>query len=90
MVVGVPDETWGEVSPPSSARSPVSPRRPRRNCGRTAGSGWRPFKTPLHWVFVDAFPTTPSGKIQKYKLRESLTARPPPADHPPQLTATLS
>ena len=31
------------------------------------------FKTPRHWVFVDAFPVTPSGKIQKYKLRETLT-----------------
>jgi acyl-coenzyme A synthetase/AMP-(fatty) acid ligase len=24
-------------------------------------------------VFVDAFPMTPSGKIQKFKLRESFT-----------------
>ncbi len=23
-----------------------------------------------HWVFADAFPMTPSGKIQKYKLQE--------------------
>jgi acyl-coenzyme A synthetase/AMP-(fatty) acid ligase len=28
----------------------------------------------VHWVFVDAFPMTPSGKIQKFKLRESFTA----------------
>ena len=32
-----------------------------------------PYKTPLHWVFVDAFPMTPSGKIQKFKLRASFT-----------------
>ena len=32
-----------------------------------------PYKTPVHWVFVDAFPMTPSGKIQKFKLRESFT-----------------
>jgi len=37
-----------------------------------------PYKTPQHWVFVDAFPMTPSGKIQKYKLRESFTANPSP------------
>ena len=37
-----------------------------------------PYKTPRHWVFVDAFPMTPSGKIQKYKLRESFTAKPAP------------
>jgi acyl-coenzyme A synthetase/AMP-(fatty) acid ligase len=26
----------------------------------------------VRWEFVDAFPLTPSGKIQKFKLRESL------------------
>ena len=31
--------------PPMYARSPASPHRPRRSCGRTAGSGWR-YKTP--------------------------------------------
>jgi len=37
-----------------------------------------PYKTPLHWVFVDAFPMTPSGKIQKLRLRESFTANQTP------------
>ena len=32
-----------------------------------------PYKTPAHWVFLDAYPMTASGKIQKYKLRESFT-----------------
>jgi acyl-CoA synthetase (AMP-forming)/AMP-acid ligase II len=27
-------------------------------------------KTPRHWVFTDAFPLTPSGKVQKFVLRE--------------------
>jgi len=31
----------------------------------------------VHWVFLDAFPMTPSGKIQKYKLRESLAQHQP-------------
>lgn len=26
-------------------------------------------KAPRHWVFVDAFPLTPSGKVQKFVLR---------------------
>jgi fatty-acyl-CoA synthase len=29
-----------------------------------------PFKTPFHWVFVEGFPMTPSGKIQKFRLKE--------------------
>jgi fatty-acyl-CoA synthase len=28
------------------------------------------FKTPRYWKFVDCFPTTVTGKIQKYKIRQ--------------------
>jgi fatty-acyl-CoA synthase len=28
------------------------------------------FKTPRHWKFVDSFPITVTGKIQKFKIRE--------------------
>jgi fatty-acyl-CoA synthase len=28
------------------------------------------FKTPRYWKFVDNFPTTVTGKIQKFKIRE--------------------
>jgi fatty-acyl-CoA synthase len=38
------------------------------------------FKTPRTWVVVDQFPTTASGKIQKYVLRERLTAGGYPSD----------
>lgn len=40
-----------------------------------------PHKTPKHWVFVEQFPTTASGKIQKFVLRDQFTAgaRPTPA-----------
>lgn len=32
------------------------------------------FKIPRHWKFVDSFPMTVTGKIQKYKMREISTA----------------
>jgi fatty-acyl-CoA synthase len=38
------------------------------------------FKIPRHIVFVDDFPMTSSGKIQKVKLREEALRRWPPAD----------
>ena len=47
------------------------------------------FKIPRHVVFVDEFPMTSSGKIQKVKLRErgaagvALVATPHLADEPP-------
>ena len=28
------------------------------------------YKTPVHWIEVEAFPLTGSGKIQKFVLRE--------------------
>ena len=32
------------------------------------------FKVPRTWVFVDAFPLTGSGKVQKFVLREQYLA----------------
>ena len=37
------------------------------------------FKIPRHVIFVDDFPMTSSGKIQKVKLREEALRRLPPA-----------
>ncbi len=77
VVIGVPDETWGEVVAayvrPVSGQPRPAPEELRAHCRERLA----PYKTPLHWVFVDAFPTTPSGKIQKFKLRESFTADQP-------------
>jgi fatty-acyl-CoA synthase len=28
------------------------------------------FKIPTYWKFVDEFPTTVTGKVQKFKMRE--------------------
>ncbi|HVK15886.1 MAG TPA: AMP-binding protein [Fimbriiglobus sp.] len=32
------------------------------------------FKIPRHWKFVDAFPMTVTGKVQKYRMREVAVA----------------
>jgi fatty-acyl-CoA synthase len=29
-----------------------------------------PQKTPKHWIWIDEWPLTGSGKIQKFRLRE--------------------
>ena len=57
--------------------APVKPGQPAPSAGELRAycrERLAPYKTPQHWVFVDAFPMTPSGKIQKYKLRDSFTA----------------
>ena len=70
-VIGVPDQKWGEVVAayvrPAPGQPAPSPEELRTHC-RTRLA---PYKTPLNWVFVDAFPMTPTGKIQKFKLQES-------------------
>jgi fatty-acyl-CoA synthase len=68
-VVGVPDHKWGEQVAAFI----------RLNAGASATSQelfaymrahLAPFKTPRHWIFVEAFPLTASGKIQKFVLRD--------------------
>jgi fatty-acyl-CoA synthase len=79
VVIGVPDDTWGEVVAAFVRAVPGRPAPAPDELRAWCRERLAPFKTPAHWVFVDGFPMTPSGKIQKYKLRESFTADPDPS-----------
>jgi fatty-acyl-CoA synthase len=72
-VVGIPDPVWGEVVAafvqPGAGSSP-DPDELFGLCRRRLA----PYKTPKHWVFVDSFPLTPSGKVQKHILRDRFVA----------------
>jgi fatty-acyl-CoA synthase len=74
-VVGVPDDKWGEVVAAfvriAPGHSPPAPDELRAHCREHLA----PYKTPLHWVFVDEFPLTPSGKIQKFRLQQDFAER---------------
>jgi fatty-acyl-CoA synthase len=69
-VVGQPDERWGEivVGFVRLATAGVGGDELGAYCRERLA----PYKVPQRWFFVDAFPLTASGKIQKFKLRESL------------------
>jgi fatty-acyl-CoA synthase len=69
-VVGVPDPAWGEVVAAFLRPVPGQPQPPVDELRAYCREHLAPYKTPLHWIFVDEFPLTPSGKIQKFKLRE--------------------
>ena len=43
---------------------------------RTAGEHLPRFKQPRRYVFVEEFPYTATGKIQRFKLRQRLRMRP--------------
>jgi fatty-acyl-CoA synthase len=69
QVVGVPDERYGEVLMAYVIRKPgtsVTGEEIREFCqGKIAH-----FKIPQYVGFVDSFPMTVTGKVQKFKLRE--------------------
>ena len=73
QVIGVPSEKYGEEIMAWVKRRPaaaVSGEDLAAFCrGRIAT-----FKIPSYWKFVDEFPTTVTGKIQKFKMREIAVA----------------
>ena len=68
-VVGVPDALMGEAVAAFVRLAPgasLDPAALKAHCrARMAAQ-----KTPSHWVAVEAWPMTGSGKIQKFALRE--------------------
>lgn len=68
-VVGIPDEKYGEI-----VGAFVKLKAGKHLCEAQVQEFCRGqiarYKIPKHVFFVDGFPTTASGKIQKYKLRE--------------------
>ena len=81
QVIGVPCETYGEevvawVRPCHGVA--LTGEQLRAAChGRIAT-----YKIPRHWKFVDAFPLTVTGKVQKFRMREIAAAELGPAGPP--------
>jgi fatty-acyl-CoA synthase len=72
-IVGVPDAEWGEVVVAFVQLRPgcnVSSDELSEFCRERLAS----YKTPRIWRFVDHFPQTASGKIQKFVLRNDFMA----------------
>ena len=69
-VIGVPDADWGEVL---VAFVQTKPDRPadEQELMTFCRAKLAPFKVPRIWRYVDQFPQTASGKIQKFVLREN-------------------
>jgi fatty-acyl-CoA synthase len=69
-VVSFPDPRLAEVAVAFVKREPGSPLTDTEVLAHCHG-----FKIPRHVIFVDDFPMTSSGKIQKVKLREEALRR---------------
>ena len=68
-VVGIPDDKWGEQVAAFVRLTGDEASTPAELSAYTR-EHLAAFKVPRTWVFVDAFPLTGSGKVQKFVLRE--------------------
>jgi fatty-acyl-CoA synthase len=70
QVIGVPDEKYGEEIMAWVRLRPgaqVDGDALRAFCHGKIAS----YKIPRYWKFVDGFPMTVTGKVQKFKMREA-------------------
>ncbi|GLZ15793.1 AMP-binding protein [Actinomadura sp. NBRC 104425] len=73
-VVGVPDEKWGEQIAAVVRLAPGAERPTAEEMRAFCRAHMSAHKTPTYWSFIDALPMTPTGKVQKFVLRDQLTA----------------
>ncbi len=70
QVIGVPSEKYGE-----EVMAWVKLREGSKVTGEELAAWCKgkiaTYKIPRHWKFVDGFPMTVTGKIQKFKMRET-------------------
>ncbi|MFF3380441.1 AMP-binding protein [Streptomyces sp. NPDC002680] len=69
-VIAVPDEKWGEQIGAVLQLRAGFDRPSVEELTEFLRSQLAPHKTPVFWSFVDRMPATPSGKIQKFVLRQ--------------------
>jgi fatty-acyl-CoA synthase len=74
VVLGLPHPEWGEeigaVVRLAPGRAAPDAGALREHCRAQIAR----FKAPSRWFFVDGYPTTAAGKVQKFVLRERIVA----------------
>jgi len=69
-VIGIPDDRWGEsiaaIIRPVDGLAPPTPEDLHAYCRERLAA----HKAPSLWFFVASYPTTASGKIQKFVLQD--------------------
>jgi fatty-acyl-CoA synthase len=75
-VLGLPHERWGEAVVAAVRIAPGGDPADAGTLEAFTRERLAPYKVPKRWVFVDELPMNASGKVQKFLLRETLTAEP--------------
>jgi fatty-acyl-CoA synthase len=73
-VIGLPDEAWGEQVAAVVRLRPGVDRPSVEELTDYLKHEIAAHKVPVYWAFVDDLPMTPTGKIQKFVLRDRATA----------------
>ena len=73
-VVGTPDPKWGEEVACFMKATPGAARPSPAELKAFIRQRLSPQKTPRYWIWIEDWPLTGSGKIQKFRLREGLEA----------------
>jgi fatty-acyl-CoA synthase len=72
VVVGVPDERWGEVVGavviPADPAQPLAPEALNAHCRTHLAA----HKSPRLYYFVTAVPMTPTGKVQRFRVADAV------------------
>lgn len=74
QVIGIPDKKYGEqvlAAIQLKAGQTASPEEFVEFCRAKIAR----HKIPKYWEFVDGYPTTASGKIQKFKMKETFSKK---------------
>lgn len=69
-IVGIPDEKWGEQVA-CFMRGNQHPRPDNAELKAFIRERLSPQKTPAYWIWIDEWPLTGSGKIQRFRLTEA-------------------
>jgi len=78
-VVGLPDDRWGEIVAAVIRVRDGSPRFAKGDFSKDdvvdyAAKRLAPFKVPARWFVADSLPTTPTGKVRKFAVRDAIAA----------------
>ncbi|MBA3324006.1 MAG: long-chain-fatty-acid--CoA ligase [Rhodobacteraceae bacterium] len=73
-VIGLPDEKWGQIVAAYVVAADPGLKGEHIDAFCKASDDLAPYKRPKKYVFLDALPTNPSGKVLKRELLASATA----------------
>jgi fatty-acyl-CoA synthase/long-chain acyl-CoA synthetase len=72
-VVGVPDDRWGEVvAAVIRLQDDEAPQLEKAEFVDYLAARLAAFKVPARWFVTDSLPTTPTGKVRKFALRDAI------------------